>query len=285
MQFGIFLLGLLAAKMCFASASEKELPFFQASQKQPYHISIGAVLFDENGRIACHHFKEILGQKDIYILMRESMENNETIFMTLQRGLKEEFGALAKPIAFLGCLSGFLQDPKLPFEKTTLYIACQMTEWDPRERDPNDPEAMSMIEWFDPDSLISIMQRQGSRFKRVDADESEMIKRALPYIKEFLNGKKGSEKMEVVKEQSLIEKVPIGAIFQHYRNKKNYKIIGIGRHSETMELQVIYQGQYVCEKFGDSPVWVRPLDMFLEIVENDGLKTPRFIHVVSESFQ
>ncbi len=157
--------------------------FFQASPQQPYHLSIGAVLFNEEGRIACHHFEQILGNKDIYILMRESMEDGETIPMTLERGLREEFGARATPVAFLGCLSGFLYDPCLPFEKTTLYIACRVTDWDPTKRDPNDPEACSTIEWLEPSDLIAIMQAQGKRFGRVDADESEMVLRALAYTK------------------------------------------------------------------------------------------------------
>lgn len=161
-----------------------ETSFFSASQEQPYHISVGAVLFDASGRIACHHFEEILGQKEVYILMRESMENDETIFSTLHRGLLEEFGATATPIVYLGCLSRFLPDRVLSFEKTTLYILCQLDEWDPTKRDPNDPEAMSSIEWIEPSELIAIMERQGERFQRVDADESEMIRRAIPYIEE-----------------------------------------------------------------------------------------------------
>jgi hypothetical protein len=157
--------------------------FFRASKAQPYHLSIGAVLFDEKGRIACHHFKEILGQKDIYILMRETMENDETPLMTLHRGLKEEFGATAEPVAFLGSLSGYLPDFTLSFEKTTLYVACRVNSWNPETRDLEDPEASSIIEWHDPDALILLMQKQGIRFHhRADADESEMIKRALPYI-------------------------------------------------------------------------------------------------------
>ena len=61
---------LLSSVFLFSTESK---PFFQASQKQPYHLSVGAVLFDQNGRIACHHFNELFGQKDVYILMRESM--------------------------------------------------------------------------------------------------------------------------------------------------------------------------------------------------------------------
>lgn len=183
----LFLIFLMLTSLSLAAIdhAHEVRPFFQASQKQPYHLSIGAVLFDQNGHIACHHFKEILGLKDIYILMRESMENNETPLQTLERGLKEEFGAIAQPKAFLGGLSGYLPDARLSFEKTTLYIACQLIDWNPNDRNLNDPEASSTIEWLQPDTLISLMQLQGIRFQhRADADESEMIRRALPYIQQ-----------------------------------------------------------------------------------------------------
>ncbi len=184
--FSVVFLMFSSLNLC-ATESLQSTPFFQASKKQPYHLTIGAVLFDREGRIACHHFREILGHKDIYILMRESMENNETPLMTLGRGLNEEFGATAQPVAFLGCLSGYLPDSRLSFEKTTLYIACQLVNWNPENRDLEDPEASSIIEWLESDVLISIMRNQGIRFQhRVDADESEMIERALPYIQKRL---------------------------------------------------------------------------------------------------
>ncbi len=185
MNLRFFLISLLIFSH-FSLRSFADQPFFQANVKQPYHLSVGAVLFDDKGQIACHHFSEILGQKDVYILMRESMENDETLLQTLHRGLKEEFGAEAKPIAFLGSLTGFLYDPVLPFDKTTLYIACELAQWIPSQRNLDDIEATSLIEWLDPNQLIVIMQRQGERFKRVDADESCMIQRALPYIQQCL---------------------------------------------------------------------------------------------------
>lgn len=187
LTIGLALLTFLTSVLFSTEEESQNNPFFQASLEQPYHLSIGAVLFDQNGRIACHHFHEVLGHKDIYILMRESMENNESPLMTLHRGLKEEFGAVCKPIAFLGNLSGYLPDPNLPFDKTTLYIACQLVQWDPKDRDLADPEAGSTIEWIDPESLIALMEKQGVRFHhRADADESEMIKRAIPYIRMHL---------------------------------------------------------------------------------------------------
>ena len=148
-------------------------PFFQAKRSQPYHLSVGAVLFNEEGLVACHHFKNLMGHKDFYILMRESMEDGETILQTLDRGLVEEFGATAKPAAFLGCLTGYLPDDQFPFDKSTLYIACQCISWDPNKRDAHDPEAISTIEWLEPEMLIQRMQMQGAKFHRVDADESE----------------------------------------------------------------------------------------------------------------
>jgi hypothetical protein len=74
---------------------------------------------------------------------------------------------------------------------------------------------------------------------------------------------------------SLIAKVPPGALFEHYKGKK-YKILSVARHSETLEMCVVYQSLYNDAQFGDHAVWVRPLEMFLETVMIDGNAVPRF---------
>jgi len=71
------------------------------------------------------------------------------------------------------------------------------------------------------------------------------------------------------------EIAPPGAVFRHYKGKE-YKIIVVGRHSEDLELYVVYQGLYCCDSFGELPIWIRPLKMFFEEVEVDGKRRPRF---------
>ena len=51
--------------------------------------------------------------------------------------------------------------------------------------------------------------------------------------------------------------------------------MGVGRHSETLEEFVVYIALYDGE-FGKNSIWIRPLSMFLEDVEVDGKKMPRF---------
>lgn len=71
------------------------------------------------------------------------------------------------------------------------------------------------------------------------------------------------------------QQVPEGAVFRHYKGKE-YKIVTVGRHSEDLQLYVVYEGLYDCPEFGERPVWIRPLDMFLEKVVIDGKEMPRF---------
>ena len=69
--------------------------------------------------------------------------------------------------------------------------------------------------------------------------------------------------------------VPAGR-YQHYKGKE-YTVLGVARHSETEEELVVYRQEY-----GDRALWVRPRTMFLETVEVDGQRVPRFRHVGPE---
>ena len=58
--------------------------------------------------------------------------------------------------------------------------------------------------------------------------------------------------------------------YLHYKGAE-YLVQGTAQHSETDEILVVYQALY-----GEFGLWVRPLDMFLESIEIDGVVQPRF---------
>lgn len=63
--------------------------------------------------------------------------------------------------------------------------------------------------------------------------------------------------------------------YKHFKGK-DYEIVGVARHSETLEEMVIYKALYDSEEFGNNSVWVSPKAMFFETVILDGKKVPRF---------
>lgn len=56
--------------------------------------------------------------------------------------------------------------------------------------------------------------------------------------------------------------VHVGEIYEHYRNKKQYRIVALARDTETLGLYVVYQGLYDDPEFGNNPIWIRSLDLF-----------------------
>jgi hypothetical protein len=65
---------------------------------------------------------------------------------------------------------------------------------------------------------------------------------------------------------------PLGR-YRHYKGHE-YEVIGVARHSETLEPLVLYRPLY-----NDSGLWVRPHAMFFEDVEINGLRRPRFARI------
>lgn len=63
--------------------------------------------------------------------------------------------------------------------------------------------------------------------------------------------------------------------YQHYKGGM-YKVLGVGKHSETLEDLVVYESLHENET---SKLWVRPAEMFFEEVEINGKKMPRFKYV------
>ena len=65
-------------------------------------------------------------------------------------------------------------------------------------------------------------------------------------------------------------------IYRHYKGNL-YEVIGIAKHSETLEEMVVYKALY-----GDGGLWVRPAKMWNEIIELPQKSVKRFEPVESE---
>ncbi len=58
--------------------------------------------------------------------------------------------------------------------------------------------------------------------------------------------------------------------YRHHKGNE-YRVLGLARHSETLEVLVVYQPLY-----GQAGLWIRPQKMFIETIEIAGLNVPRF---------
>lgn len=61
-------------------------------------------------------------------------------------------------------------------------------------------------------------------------------------------------------------------IYKHYKGNL-YKVIGLVKHSETLEDLVLYECLYENQ---NAKVWVRPVKMFNEKINLNGKIVPRF---------
>jgi hypothetical protein len=66
--------------------------------------------------------------------------------------------------------------------------------------------------------------------------------------------------------------------YRHYKGRL-YEVVGVARHSETLEELVVYRQLYDSERFPTGTLWVRPRAMFLEEVEVEGGRVPRFSYL------
>ena len=161
---------------------------FQHREGSPFHISVGAVVINDAGKILTHKRTQkttpaqflytIDGLEEVYTLMRESLEENESLESATLRGVREEFGIEGKIEKYLGSYVGTIVPEKgVPYEKTTLYFSVQVINQG--ERPMDDGEAHSELLWVDPKDLIEKMIYQGANTIRTDIDESKIVEAYL----------------------------------------------------------------------------------------------------------
>ncbi len=153
--------------------------YFIGQKKSPYHLSVGAVLLNSKNQVCCHHLLGTEGARDVYLLMCETLDPDESLERGVRRGLKEEFGAQGKIIRYLGSIeSSFKNWQKVPVRKTTLYFLCRIIGSPKKTKHIESHGGKgSKTEWKSARFLISQMKKQGKLLKRSDFDESEVLKR------------------------------------------------------------------------------------------------------------
>lgn len=60
-------------------------------------------------------------------------------------------------------------------------------------------------------------------------------------------------------------------IYRHFKGNR-YEVIGMAKHSETLEPMVVYRALY-----GEGGLWVRPAAMWSETVDKPEYHGPRFV--------
>jgi len=65
----------------------------------------------------------------------------------------------------------------------------------------------------------------------------------------------------------------VPGVYRHYKGQ-HYEVLGVAKHSETEEEFVVYRALY-----GERGLWIRPLAMFMEHVDKDGVSVPRFSRI------
>ncbi len=60
-----------------------------------------------------------------------------------------------------------------------------------------------------------------------------------------------------------MQEIIVGKTYKHFKGNM-YKVVGIAKHSETLEDMVIY------ESLRNNTLWVRPASMWSEVVDDKG---------------
>lgn len=69
-------------------------------------------------------------------------------------------------------------------------------------------------------------------------------------------------------------KIFVGELYYHYRSPSDYyKILNIGLDEATEKVVVVYQAEY-----GKNLIWIRDIDKWCEIIDNNGIMMQRFTH-------
>ena len=111
----------------------------------------------------------------------------------------------------------------------------------------------------EPKSSMILIENDGSY--RIDFDEAKSVE---PIVKEIKEASPAPAEDTLEPEEIVLGK------YRHFKGNE-YEVVGFAKDSETTEKMVIYRALY-----GEKELWVRPYEMFREIIERDGKRMRRF---------
>ena len=152
--------------------------YFQASPEHPYHLSVGAIPLQAKNYVYCLYWKEKHSVKNVYSLMTETVNPNETIETGLRRGLFEEMGISGRIKCFVGSVVAKGEwfgktDQTFLVEKTTLYFMVDVESFNLSKRSPADAKNGSEVIQIPLDDLLTVIQYSG---------EQKILRAALDFI-------------------------------------------------------------------------------------------------------
>jgi len=160
--------------------------YFIGNKTRPFHLSVGAVVLNDNDQLLCYHFVIPKDKKEMYSLMRETVEPTTSLEDNLRKGLMEEFGVQALIIGFLGTIESHFENWEgVEVQKTTIYFLCRLDKSRPLVK-PSKPGIFEgetgHIEWHEIHFLIEKMKNQFDLYQKTDYDESIILENTLHYL-------------------------------------------------------------------------------------------------------
>jgi sorbitol-specific phosphotransferase system component IIA len=166
--------------------------YYGATPDRPYHLSVGAVVLDENNNVVCLHYPNIDEITDVYALLNKTVKPGETLEATLNRGAQLELGHEIEIITFLGTQETSdiwweeLGNPT-KMEKSVMFFLAKTTNATPETaKEENEEEKREVIsKSFD--FLIEKMKTQPLKDGMRDFNQSEILRRAKEWINTHKN--------------------------------------------------------------------------------------------------
>ena len=207
--------------------------------------TVGAIVLNRTGEILVLNSKKWNGN---YTLVAGHIEFGETAKQAVKREVKEETGLDVENINFLALEERIQQNDIGEFHKSGHWICLNYTCETVNGDVILNAESES-YGWFESTKLLGL--------NNVDSITRKTVQK---FTEVYGN-----------KENTIVEP----GEYQHYKGNF-YEVLGTARHSESLGLMVVYRSLYTHPQFGENALWVRPVKMFVEMVELDGETVPRF---------